>query len=156
MTSWNKWILAGSLLFLAACVATTYCNWTLLHGDAESPAETIRNVGLLVGGTIALVIAWWRGIINTEQERTAKRVLANDRYQKAVELLANNASPVRRAGLFALLNLAQEHPEEYARTVLDLCNDLAVDGGAMDLDTAERVVLGDIVDILETTVRNLD
>ena len=35
MTSWNKWILAGSLLFLAACVATTYCNWTLLHGDAE-------------------------------------------------------------------------------------------------------------------------
>ena len=77
----------------------------------ESNSTTIRNVGLVLGGWTALVIAVWRSIVADRQARAAQRqadtaqsVLLNDQYQKGAKMLGNDVlldvrrQPVRRHG----------------------------------------------------------
>ena len=93
----------------------------------ESGSTTIRNVGLVIGGLIAIPLALWRSIVAYRQAETAQRQaetaqrqaeiaqrgLVNERYQKGAEMLGSNVLSVRLGGIYALQRLAKEDPKQY-------------------------------------------
>ena len=93
----------------------------------ESGSTTIRNVGLVIGGVIAIVLALWRSRVaqcqaNTalKQSEIAERGLLNERYQKGAEMLGSKVLTVRLGGIYALQGLAEEHPEQYHVQIMRL------------------------------------
>ena len=93
----------------------------------ETPSTTIRNLGLFVAAPIALGLAVWRARVADHQSKTAQTQvvtsqggLLNERYQKGAEMLGNEALSVRLGGIYALVRLACEHPEEYHVQIIRL------------------------------------
>ena len=107
----------------------------------ESNADTLRNVGLLIGGVLALVFGIWRARVaerqaNAAQEQAeasqaqveaaqlqveiARQTLLNDRYQRAAELLGNETLAVRLSGIYALRRLSEEYPEGFHAQHIEL------------------------------------
>ena len=86
--------------------------WEWLSGD-ESGSTTVRNIGLVIGGVIAVLLAVWRGLV-------AEQSLLNERYQKGAEMLGSDVLSVRLGGIYALQRLAYEHPEQYHVQIMRL------------------------------------
>ena len=95
-----------------------------------SNSETLRNVGLLVGGALAFVFAGWRAWL-AEQEKataqlqaeTAQQSLLNERYERGAEMLGSEVLSVRLGGIGAFQGLAEQHPEQYHVPVMQqLCS----------------------------------
>ncbi len=86
----------------------------------ETNSSTLRNVGLLIAGFVALLIAGWRSWVAGRQAKTAEQNLLNDRYQKGSEMLGNDVLSVRLGGIYALQRLAEEHPEQYHIQIMRL------------------------------------
>ena len=86
----------------------------------ESGSSTIRNVGLLIGAAIAMVLAVWRSRVAGRQAATAERGLLNDRFQKGAEMLGSDVLAVRIGGIYGLTHLAREHPQQYHVQVMRL------------------------------------
>ena len=86
--------------------------WGWLSGG-ESGSTTIRNIGLVLAGIIALPLAIWRGLV-------AEQSLLNERYQKGAEMLGSEVLSVRLGGIYALRRLAEEHPEQYHIQIMRL------------------------------------
>ena len=86
----------------------------------ESRSATIRNVGLVVAGLIALPLAIWRSIVAEDQTKTAQQSLLNERYQKGAEMLGSEVLSVRLGGIYALQRLAEEHAEQYHVQIMRL------------------------------------
>ena len=86
----------------------------------ETNSTTLRNIGLVVAGLIALPLAVWRSIVAQRQADTAQQGLRNDRYQKGAEMLGNDVLSVRLGGIYALQSLAEEHPKQYHVQILRL------------------------------------
>ena len=103
---WSLFVVSESISDAAFSV------WLWLRG-ADSNATTLRNVGLGVGGPLAVSIAWWRSSVS-------QRTLLNERYQKGAEMLGNGMMAVRLGGIYALGELAREHPKTYHVQVLKL------------------------------------
>ena len=100
--------------------------WDWLSGD-ESGSATIRNIGLVLAGSMAIPLAIWRAVVADKQASSAQHQTAiaeqgllNERYQKAAEMLGNDILSVRMGGLYALQRLAEEHPEQYHIQVIHL------------------------------------
>ena len=107
--------------------------WDWLR-DGESGSSTIRNIGLLVGGVVAIAFAVWRSRvaerqaataqhqaeIALQQAATAERGLLNERYQKGAEMLGSDVLSVRLGGIYALRRLAEDHPEQYHVQIMRL------------------------------------
>ena len=100
--------------------------WCWLSGH-ESGSTTIRNLGLVIGGFIAIWLALWRSIVAhrqaltaQSQAETAQRGLMNERYQKATEMLGSDVLTVRLGGIYALQRLAEEDPEQYHVQIMRL------------------------------------
>ena len=79
----------------------------------ESRSTTIRNLGLVVGGGIAIWVAYWRSVI-------LQRSLLNERYQKGAEMLGSEVLAVRLGGIYALQHLAEDEPEQYHVQIMRL------------------------------------
>ena len=100
-----------------------WCSWKWLRtssSNLESGSTTIRNVGLVIGGGIAIGLAWWRSIVADRQARssqqqaeTSQRGLLNERYQKGAEMLGSKMLSVRLGGIYALQRLSEDEPEQY-------------------------------------------
>ena len=100
-----------------------WCSWKWLRtssSNLESGSTTIRNVGLVIGGGIAIALAWWRSIVADRQARasqqqaeTSQRGLLNERYQKGAEMLGSSVLPVRLGGIYALQRLVGDEPDRY-------------------------------------------
>ena len=86
----------------------------------ESGSTTIRNLALVLAGVVALPLALWRSIVADSQAKTAQRGLLNERYQKGAEMLGSEVLSVRLARIYALQNLATEHPKEYHTQIMRL------------------------------------
>ncbi len=121
--------IALALLIMAIGALLTVMFWDWLHGTApNSPASTtLRNMGILVGGVLALIFAVWRGLELEKQSLTSHRVadisernLRNERYQRGAEMLGSDDPSIRLAGIFALQRLAEEFPEEYHIQIMRL------------------------------------
>ena len=118
--SWVGWIDWGGV-------------WKWLRGK-ESGSATIRNVGLVIGGFIAIPLALWRSIVAHRQAETAQsqaetahrqaeiaqRRLMDERYQKATEMLGSGLLSVRLGGIYALRGLAEEAPGQYHVQIMRL------------------------------------
>ena len=108
-----------AITLLSACLAAYSWDWLSDYGT-ESASATLRNVGLIVAAPIALVIAIWRSLVAYEQSETARRSLNEGRYQKASEMLGSSVLSVRLGGIYALCQLAEDHPREFHLQVVRL------------------------------------
>ena len=73
ITIWGAfWWIAGIVLVLATNLALSWCYWEELRSDQESLSTTVRNVGLVIGGVIAILFAAWRSIVAEKQAETAQ------------------------------------------------------------------------------------
>ena len=115
---WAFPLLAIFFAAVGACLTAYFWSW--LHGQAENPSATIRNVGFVIATPVALVLAVWRSIIAQEQEDTTRRSLQEGRYQKAAEMLGSALLSVRLGGLYALFHLARDYPREFHLQVVEL------------------------------------
>ena len=97
--------------------------WEDLQSPRDSLSTTIRNVALVVGGLIAVLLAIWRGRVAERQVETAQQSLLNDRHQRAVEMLGSSVLTVRLGGIYALRGVVAQHPEQYHVPVMEqLCS----------------------------------
>ena len=141
--------------------------WDTLSEGEGTPAQSISALGIMIGGAVAIVLGTWRSIEGSKQVRAsegqlanAERVLLNDRYQRAVELLGSTSRVVRLGGLHALQSLADSNAQDYHVLVMGLLCAFVqearnrpgnVDGAAISGDSQEAMRL-----IVETHRRHLD
>ena len=121
------WWIAGISVVLATGIFLSWRYWGELHGNEEALSTTVRNVGLVIGGVVAILLAVWRSMVverqadtARRQSETAERGLLNERYQKGAEMLGSKVLPVRLGGIYALQRLAEEHREEYHIQIMRL------------------------------------
>lgn len=133
LMSSRLWV-AVSVFLVAIEVWLSVRFWDWLTTGGESPSTTIRNIGLVMAGTVAFPLAIWRGLVADRQAsaaqlqtkeaqrqaETAQRVLLNERYQTGAEMLGSSSMTVRLGGIYALERLASEHPEDYHVQVVKL------------------------------------
>ncbi len=122
---WVQRSLIRILIVLAVAITTggvilSVAFWDWLHAGSQSHSETVRNIGLVHGGGLALAIALWRGWVADREADTARRGLLNERYQQGATMLGSEVLSVRIAGTYALQHLAEEHPEEYHVQIMRL------------------------------------
>ena len=134
----HRWarIAVTTILISAAIVAiigggiATWLEWEWLRSSEDGKAsngDTLRNVGFIVAGVVALAFALWRALVAQSQARaahgqtqTAQQSLLNERYQRGAEMLGSPVPSVRLGGIFALQRLAEERPEQYHVQVMRL------------------------------------
>ena len=110
-------LVAGAVLAIVAIQHPGFRDWLIAD---ESGSTTIRNIGLLIAAAIAMVLAVWRSRVAGRQAATAERGLLNDRFQKGAEMLGSEVLAVRIGGIYGLLHLAGEHPQQYHVQVMRL------------------------------------
>jgi len=86
----------------------------------ESGSTTVRNIGFVVAGLVALPFAAWRSWVAQRQADTAQQGLLNERYQQGAEMLGSKVLAVRLGGIYALERLAEENAEEYHAQIMQL------------------------------------
>ena len=121
------WWIAGivGVIFVSLCL--TWLHWEDLRRGGESLSTTLRNVGILSGGCIAIILTVWRSLVGERQARTAhqqadtaKLNVLDERYERATGSLSNHILWVRLGGIYALQRLAEEYPEQYHIQVMQL------------------------------------
>ena len=127
-------IAIGITVYVLVAAGVSLYFWDDLSKGEPSVSATIRNLALFWGAPLATGLAVWRSIVAQRQSEAALQQseaalkqaevaqtgLLSNRYQRAVEMLGNDHASIRTGGVYALRNLAFEHPEEYQHEVLDL------------------------------------
>ena len=127
------WWISGVVAVLAVGGLFSWCFWEELRGENESLSTTIRNLGLIIGGVIAIILAVWRSRVAEKQANTALRQaetaqlqaetaqqsLLNERHQRGVEMLGSSILAVRLGGIYELRRLAEQYPEQYHVQVME-------------------------------------
>ena len=119
------------MLVIGVGVMCTFASWDWLRSietsNMESRSTTLRNIGLVYGGALALLLAGWRGWVADQQSRaaqhqaeTAQKGLLNERYQQGAVMLGNSVLAVRLAGIYALQRLAEDNATVYHIQVMRL------------------------------------
>lgn len=103
------WVVAG----LRPDWAILWKGLTGVGGIQESWSATIRNLGLVVAGVLALGFAGWRTWVAHRQAGTARQSLLDERFQKAAEMLGSPLLSVRLGGVYGLEALMKEWPDQY-------------------------------------------
>ena len=124
-----KQAMVAAVFLLAGIIVCIVWRWDWLSGGEQgnTPSETLRNMGLLIAGVLALAFALWRAWVAEKQSATARRQadtaqldLLNDRYQRGAQLLGNDDLSVRMAGIYSLQRLAEEDPDQYDLQVMQV------------------------------------
>lgn len=120
------WVVAMAGVLIAGSILS-WLFWEDLKGKNESLGVAIRNVGLVIGGIEAALLAAWRSTVAgrqadtaLRQTETAQQELLNERYQKGAEMLGSEVLAVRLAGIYALQRLAAEYVEQYHIQIMEL------------------------------------
>ena len=154
------WVTVVVFAALAACAVLAivaiqrpgFREWLI---SDESGSATIRNIGLLVGGIVAIALAVWRSRVSERQAATAERGLLNERYQQGAEMLGSKVLAVRIGGVHALHSLAREHPLEYHVQIMYLFCAFACNPPKGDNLTTEMEVSGQPFRMLRADVQSV-
>ncbi len=162
LKSGKFWIALSVAVFVVAAVVVAV-QWDWLSDD-ESTSATIRNIGLVVAGMVALPLAVWRALVADRQASAAQQQadsargsMLNDRYQKGAEMLGSEALSVRTGGIYALRSLSEEHADSYHLQVMQVfCSFVRYptkDDGTefradSDEEEDERMLRADVQDIM--------
>ena len=118
--------LTTSAIVLAVEITLTFAFWDWLSGG-ESGSTTIRNIGFIIAGSVALPLAIWRGLVADSQASaaqwqadSAQRSMLSERYQKGAEMLGSKVLSVRQGGIYTLQRLAEKYPRSYHMHVMRL------------------------------------
>ena len=132
------WFTLAAIVLLSVSVWLTWCaigaGCIPPASTTASNSETLRNVGLLIGGLLAFVFAAWRAWvaerqanaaqmqaeITQNQAQIAQQSLLNERYQQASAMLGSNILAARLGGIYALQGLAEQNPGQYHVPVMHL------------------------------------
>ena len=114
------WWVAAIVAVLVIGSLLSWRFWDDLADDKESLSTTVRNIGLLIGGVVAILLAVWRSIVAERQADTAQQGLLNERYQRGAEMVGSDVLSVRLGGIYALQRLAAEHPQQYHVQIMKL------------------------------------
>ena len=116
-------VFAVGLLVFGVVMVCRHWGWIV----TESGSTIIRNLGLVIGGIIALGLAFWRLVVADRQSKaaqeqadTSRRSLMNERYQKGAEMLGSQVLAERLGGIYALHSLAEEDPEQHHIQIMRL------------------------------------
>ena len=130
LKSGSFWFAFSAAVFLVVGIVSSVVFWGWLHpkdSQTASNSESVRNLGILIGGVLAFVFALWRGWVAERQAATAQRQAAtaergllNERYQKGADMLGSDVLAVRLGGIYALQRLAEDHPEQYHVQIMRL------------------------------------
>ena len=115
--------LGASAAVAIAVVAVAIFDSGWLTGSGlsnESGSTTIRNLGFVIAGLIALPLAVWRAQVADRQATTSELALLNELYQRGVERLRSDVLSECLAGIDALRRLAEEYPREYHTQIMAL------------------------------------
>ncbi len=145
-----RWWYVSIAIIVLTGVVLSFLFWETLHNDQDSFSTTISNLSLVLGGTVAIVLAVWRSKVSERQTdvaqrqaETAQRDLLNQQLQKGAEMLGSSTLSVRLGGIYALKHLAVEHPEQYHVQVMEqLC---AFVRGATGTDGQATAVIEEIL-----------
>ena len=112
---------AGLVLFVVAVsavamVGLSYQYWGELKGD-DSAGAAVRNIGLVGGGLIAMMLALWRSTIAQRQVEVAEQDSLDGQFQKAAGMLGHEDLFVRLGGVLALYYLGSNHLDRYGYQV---------------------------------------
>ena len=156
-----KWLVLALLL----AAATGYGLYRLL-GRPALPSSTsfttaelldLLKIGLAVVGGLGAVVALAVGyrkqqvseaahVIATRQEQRERTKFFNERYGKAAEQLGHESFAVRLAGVYAMVGLADDWPEQRQTCVDVLCGYLRTP--YPEEDRTEREVRQEIINTL--------
>lgn len=103
------WPLAVIFAIAAATVLLSWKNWDAL----DQTSDTIRNIGLVSGGLIAVVLGVWRSSIASRQADTAESDSLERVFQARAEMLGHEDMSVRISGVIALAQLGVRYPDRY-------------------------------------------
>ena len=131
------WWVAAIVAVLVIGSLLSWRFWDDLADDKESLSTTVRNIGLLIGGVVAILLAVWRSIVAERQADTAQQGLLNERYQRGAEMIGSDVLSVRLGGIYALQRLAAEHPEQYHIPIMKLFCTFARNPTGRDLEEQE-------------------
>ena len=123
------WVGISVVGVVALGVFLSIVHWDWLRGgtDDASNAAAVRNIALVVGGIVAILISLWRSLVAERQATAAKRqseiserAYLNERYRQAASMLGDREVPVRLGGIVALERLAEDHPAEFQHETFKL------------------------------------
>ena len=117
LPSWLLWVCGGLIVIGLIALAVAYWEW---FSGGESGSTTLRNLGLMVAGVIALWFAYRRSCVADRQAETSHRGLLNERYQRGAEMLGSPVLSVRLGGIYALQHLAEDEPKQYHVLIMRL------------------------------------
>ncbi len=133
------WWVASIIFVLVVGGLLSLLFWDELGSDTESLSTTIRNVALVIGGIIAMILAMWRSLVAQrqadaalrqattalvqartaeQQSTTALRSFLNERYELGSSKLESDDPITRIEGIDVLERLAREHPADYHVQIL--------------------------------------
>lgn len=153
---------------VAICLAFSFVGfylWDTLN-EGESVSATLRNLSLVSGAFIAIVLSLWRSTIanrqavaahkqveiGLQQAATAQEGLLCDRFQRAAEMLGHDVVAVRIGGVQALSELAVQNMDRYYITVANLLTAFTMcppdAGSSSDTDWSDVQVATDAIGML--------
>ncbi len=89
-------------------------------GNNVSRSEVLRNVGLLIVGTVGLGFGIWRAYTAYRQTVVSEQGHITDRFSTAVEHLGSKELPVRLGGVYALWRLSEDSATRDEKTIWDI------------------------------------
>lgn len=108
----------GTVLWLSSIDKESWLAVWSWFSEGESNSGTIRNIGLVIAGAFALLVAVWRSKAADDQAKAAQRQaftaqegLAEDRFQKGAEMLGSSILSVRVGGIYTLHSLSKDLPQ---------------------------------------------
>lgn len=143
-------VFVGVLAFVAVVITMV---WDGVGDPIEANrAEAVRNLALVAGGIVALIIAVWRSRAAQDQVRVNERERLDRRFYNGVSLLSQKEVVSRLAGIRMLGQLAKLEPtlfrDDVTRILCEFaCNPTAIDKfDAEAADVPSRFPIDDIED----------
>ena len=125
----------GLLAFIAVVITMV---WDDLGGPLEARrAEAVRNLALVAGGIVALIIAVWRSRAAQDQVRVNERERLDRRFYTGVSLLSEKETVSRLAGIRMLGQLAKLEPKLFRDDVILVLCEFACNPTAIDKSDVE-------------------